>query len=72
MPSAKKPVAHLECPFEHEQGCPPHLPFNINRQDNLFLCQCNRIVEAVPKDFYILLFKATHIPHQKSELIIQN
>ena len=69
MPSAKKPVAHLECPFEHTQDCLPHLPFNIKKQDKLFLCQCNnrRIAEIVPEVCYIQLFEATHIPCQKSK-----
>ena len=72
MPSARKPVTHLECPFEHEQGCYPHLPFNINRQDKCFLCRCNRdrISEVVPKECYIQLFETTHIPCQESELIM--
>ena len=69
MPSAEKPVCHLECPFEHENDCPPHLPFNLRKQDKLFLCQCNnrRMAEIVPEVCYIQLFEATHIPGQKSK-----
>ena len=66
MPSAKKPIAHLECPFEHEQNCPPHLPINIEKQE-LFLCLCNneRMSKIVPEVYYIQLFEMTSL---KSEL----
>ena len=66
MPSAKKPIAHLECPFEHEQNCPPHLPFNIEKQEE-FLCRCNneRMAKIVPEVNYIQLFQITS---QKGEL----
>ena len=67
MPSAKKPVAHLECPFEHKQGCLPHLPFN---QDKSFICQCNRKAEVVPEECYIQLFETAHISGQKSMFIM--
>ena len=69
MPSSKEPVLHLECPFEHKQGCLPHLPFN---QDKFFICQCNskRITEVVPEECYIQLFEAAHTSGQKSELNI--
>jgi len=68
MPSAQKPIAHLECPFDHEQNCPPHLKLNI-KEKSLLICQCNkrRIAEIVPEVCYIQLFEPTHILCQKSK-----
>ena len=68
MPSAKEPVPHLECPFEHKQGCLPHLPL----EDMFFMCQCNskRRTEVVPEECYIQLFETVHTSGQKSKLII--
>ena len=68
MPSANEPAVYLECPFDHEPNCPPHLPLDI-KEKALMICQCNKSkkVETVPDVCYIQLFKP--VSYQKSQLI---
>ena len=62
MPSAKKPLVFLDCPFEHSPDCPPHLDLNIDDR-TLLICQCNvsRTVKKVDEKQYIQLFEPHHI-----------
>lgn len=59
MPSAKAPVTCLECPFKHEDCCPPHVELNIHQEEVLMCYEKLPKATKLPQGPYSLLFAAT-------------
>jgi len=58
--NARKPVAHLDCPLQHDENHEPHLLFkSIATNADLF---CNKSNERIDKIFYYLLVKLENPP----------
>ena len=57
LPSAQKPVCHLECPCDHvDKGTLPHLVLNEISNKSIVICETTNI--SVPKDYYASLFRS--------------
>ncbi|XP_065884558.1 uncharacterized protein [Dysidea avara] len=54
IPSARQPIAYLECPLHHDDNCLPHVRLNsINTSNDVFCSKSE--CQAVPKKAYMLL-----------------
>jgi len=51
LPSARKPICHLNCPLEHPAGSgnSPHLPLNEIREENDLVCSITE--QPIPYSF---------------------
>ena len=54
IPSAKYPIAYIECPLQHEENCGPHIKLdNISATEKVH-CSKNDS-EIVPPQAYMML-----------------
>lgn len=56
LPSAKKPVCYLECPFDHENNKELHLLFNEISSEKGIICKITNT--PVPKVYYASLLRS--------------
>ena len=54
IPSAQYPIAYVECPLEHEEGCLPHVRLDDINEVNDIPCPKNE-GQIVPRKAYMLL-----------------
>ena len=55
IPCAREPVGYLECPFEHDSSCHPHIRLDqINVTEDLVCPKSN--YQIIPFETYALLF----------------
>ena len=56
IPSAKRPIAYIECPLQHEENCSPHVRLDdISDTEDVYCCKGDG--EIVPPEAYIMLLK---------------
>ena len=54
IPSARRPIAYIECPLQHEENCGPHVRLeDISEAEDLY-CSKND-GEVVPPQAYMML-----------------
>ena len=57
LPSAQKPVCHLECPCDHvDSKALPHLLLNEISNESSVICKTTNV--PVPKEYYMSLFRS--------------
>ena len=59
IPSAKDPIAYIECPLQHEESCSPHVRLNDISEEKEVYCSKN-MSELVPPNAYMMLLKADY------------
>ena len=56
IPSARYPIAYIECPLQHEENCGPHVRLEkISETEDVY---CPKTVGRVPPEAYMMLLKA--------------
>ena len=54
IPSAKHPIAYIECPLHHEENCGPHVRLEDIRETEDVYCSKSD-GEVVPPEAYMML-----------------
>ena len=57
IPSAKRPIAYIECPLQHEESCGPHVRLDDICETKKVYCSKN-VGKLVPPNTYMMLLKA--------------
>ena len=58
IPSAKQPIAYIECPLSHEESCMPHVRLEDISKSERVHCSKNE-GKIVPPEAYMMLLQAT-------------
>jgi len=58
IPSARAPIAYLDCPLDHKPDFPPHVPLDNISITKDILCRQSQN-QPIPKESYILLLEAS-------------
>ena len=59
IPSAKYPIAYIECPLSHEAGCMPHVRLEDISESERVYCSKND-GKIVTPEAYMMLLKADY------------
>ena len=59
IPSAKHPIAYIECPLSHKAGCMPHVRLDKISESERVYCSKNG-GKIVPPEAYMMLLKADY------------
>ena len=59
IPSAKHPIAYIECPLSHKEGCMPHVRLEDISESKRVYCSKND-GKIVPPEAYMMLLKVDH------------
>ena len=59
IPSAKHPIAYIECPLSYKEGCMPHVRLEDISESERVHCSKNN-GKIVPPSAYMMLLQADH------------
>ena len=54
IPSARSPIAYIDCPLDHEENCGPHVRLNDISETEKVYCSKN-VGKIVPPQAYMML-----------------